>query len=84
MPKSDKQILLEYWKDVQVKLRAAYVALIDGGVKSYMINDRQLTRFDLDTLRREMDEADRKVAELSAEADGKAPRKSVGVIPRDW
>lgn len=84
MPKSEKQILLEYWKDVQGKLRAAYVALIDGGVKSYMINDRQLTRFDLDTLRREMDEADRKVAELSAEVGGKAPRKSVGVIPRDW
>ena len=35
------------------KLMAAYEALVTGGVKSYMIDDRQLTRFDLPVLKKE-------------------------------
>ena len=30
------------------RLYDAYTALVEGGVKSYMIDDRQLTRFDRD------------------------------------
>ena len=84
---TDKTILrerLEYWKGVYQKLQAAYVALIDGGVKSYMIDDRQLTRFDLGVLRREMQEAEDKINELEAAVSGMKPRKSVGIVPRDW
>lgn len=36
------------------KLYDAYTALVDGGVKSYMIDDRQLTRFDLPALSEEI------------------------------
>ena len=75
---------LEFWKTALSKLRAAYLALVDGGVKSYTIDDRQLTRFDLPSLKDEIKEAEKKVDELTALLSNKRPRKAFGVIPRDW
>ncbi len=75
---------LEFWRNALVKLRTAYIALIDGGVKSYTIDDRQLTRFDLPQLKDEIKEAEKKVDELTAMLSNKRPRKAFGVIPRDW
>lgn len=75
---------LEFWKNALSKLRAAYLALVDGGVKSYTIDDRQLTRFDLPSLKDEIKEAEKKVDELTALLSNKRPRKAFGVIPRDW
>jgi len=75
---------LSFWQGVHEKLQAAYVALIDGGVKSYMIDDRQLTRFDLPDLKNEIEECEQKIDELSAALEGKRPRKAFGIIPRDW
>jgi hypothetical protein len=75
---------LDFWKSALVKKRAAYLALLDGGVKSYTIDDRSLTRFDLDTLGAEIRDAERTVDELEAMVRGRKPRKSVGVVPRDW
>ncbi len=75
---------LEFWKSALSKLRAAYLALVDGGVKSYTIDDRQLTRFDLPSLKDEIKEAEKKVDELTALLSNKRPRKAFGVIPRDW
>lgn len=75
---------LEFWKSALSKLRAAYLALVDGGVKSYTIDDRQLTRFDLPQLKSEIEESEKKVDELSALLSGRKPRKAFGVVPRDW
>lgn len=75
---------LEFWKSALAKLRAAYLALVDGGVKSYTIDDRQLTRFDLPQLKSEIEEAEKKVDELSALLSGRKPRKAFGIVPRDW
>lgn len=75
---------LEFWKSALAKLRAAYLALVDGGVKSYTIDDRQLTRFDLPSLKDEIKEAEKKVDELTALLSNKRPRKAFGIIPRDW
>ena len=66
------------------KLRAAYLALVDGGVKSYVIDDRELTRFDLPDLKDEIEDAEKKVDELLAELNGRKPRKAFGIVPRDW
>lgn len=66
------------------KLRTAYLALLDGGVKSYMIDDRQLTRFDIDTLKDEIDEMEQEIDQMAAILNGKSRRKSVGVVIRDW
>ena len=75
---------LEFWKEALSKLRKAYLALVDGGVKSYTIDDRQLTRLDLGTLEKEIKAAESKVDELTAALAGKRPRKAFGIIPRDW
>ena len=66
------------------KLYDAYTALIDGGVKSYMIDDRQLTRFDLPALSEEIKTMESEIDALEAELAGKKRRKAFGVIPRDW
>lgn len=75
---------LTFWKSALEKLQAAYLALVDGRVKSYTIDDRQLTRFDLPSLKDEITEAEKKVDELAALLNGRRPRKAFGVIPRDW
>lgn len=75
---------LEFWGAALTKKRTAYLALLDGGAKSYSIDDRQLTRFDLDTLSKEIREAERTVDELTAMAAGKRPRKAFGIVPRSW
>lgn len=66
------------------KLRAAYLALIDGGVKAYMIDDRQLTRFDLPVLKKQIKELEEEIDELEALVAGARPRRAFGVIPRDF
>lgn len=75
---------LTFWEDMHEKLQTAYLALVEGGVKSYTIDDRQLTRFDLSTLLKEIEEAERRIDELTAALKGTRPRKAFGVIPRDW
>lgn len=66
------------------KLYDAYTALVDGGVKSYMIDDRQLTRFDLPALSEEIKTMESEIDALEAELAGRKRRKAFGVIPRDW
>lgn len=84
MNKTEICARLEFWKNALSKLRAAYLALVDGGVKSYTIDDRQLTRFDLPSLKDEIEEAEAKVDELTALLSNKRARKAFGIIPRDW
>lgn len=81
---TDVKIRLNFWRSAYEKLTAAYIALVDGRVKSYTIDDRQLTRFDLGTLKDEIEEAEQKIDELTALLNGRRPRKAFGVIPRDW
>lgn len=75
---------LEFWREALKKLRTAYLKLLDGGVKSYRIDDRELTRFDLPKLQEEIEAAEKKVDELTALLEGQKPRRAVAVIPRDW
>jgi hypothetical protein len=75
---------LQFWKDALSKMRAAYLALVDGGVKSYTIADRTLTRFDLPDLLEEIKTVEKKVDELTALTKGKKARKAFGIVPRNW
>ena len=75
---------LEFWQAALTKLCKAYLALVDGGVKSYMIDDRQLTRFDLPALQKQIKEAEAKVDGLENLLNGQRPRRAFGVLPRDW
>lgn len=75
---------LQYWKTTLGKLMDAYVALLNGGVKSYTIDDRTLTKFDIASLRRAIDDAEKKIDEYEALLNGMQPRKAFGIVPRDW
>lgn len=76
--------MYEYYGKLIEKLTAAKLALVDGGVKSYTIDDRSLTKFDIDKLGSEIEDAVRKRSEYEAIMNGKRPRKAVAVIPRDF
>jgi len=75
---------LEFWRTVYEKYKAAYIALIDGGVKNYMIDDRSLTKWDLDEVEKQLEKAEQKIDELEGLLAGGGRRKTVGVVPRDW
>ncbi|KAB0577320.1 hypothetical protein EI53_01900 [Fusobacterium naviforme] len=66
------------------KLYEAYLALVEGGVKSYTIDDRTLTRFDINGLKDEIDAIEKEIDDLNALLNGKRPRKAFGIVPRDW
>ena len=84
MDKVELNARLEFRKKALSKLRKAYLALLDGGVKSYTIDDRQLTRFDLPDLKDAIEQMEDEVDELEAQLKGCRPRKAFGVVPRDW
>lgn len=65
-------------------LYKAYLALVDGGVQSYSIDDRTLTKFDLPKLKEEIEKAEKEIDELQALLNGSRVRKAVGIVPRDW
>lgn len=66
------------------KLYKAYLALLDGGVQSYTIDDRELTRFDLSTLMNEIEALEEEVDELEGLLAGARSRRAFGILPRDW
>lgn len=75
---------IEFQKTALNKLREAYIALADEGVKTYTIDDRQVTKYDLPAIRKEIEAGERKLDELNAELSNARPRKAFGVVPRDW
>ena len=84
MAKVELRARLEFRQKSLSKLRKAYLALLDGGVKSYTIDDRQLTRFDLPDLKNAIEQMEDEVDELEAQLKGRRPRKAFGIVPRDW
>jgi len=82
--KTEIKARLVFWQTALQKMQAAYIALIDGGVKNYTIDDRQLSRFDIPELLDKIKEAEKKVDELNALLCGNSARKAFGIIPRDF
>ena len=78
------QARLSFHQQALDKLQAAYLALVDGGVQSYSIDDRSLTRFDLPKLMEEIRKEENEVAQLTALLSGGVRRKAFGIVPRDW
>lgn len=75
---------LEYHQNAYAKLQEAYLALLEGGTQSYRIDDRSLTKLDLETLHKEIEAEERTIDELEAMLNGGRARKAFGVLPRDW
>ena len=78
------QARLTFHQQALDKLQAAYLALVDGGVQSYSIDDRSLTRFDLPKLMEEIRKEENEVDQLTALLSGGVRRKAFGIVPRDW
>jgi len=75
---------ITFKEDALEKLYDAYLALVNGKVKSYTIDDRQLTRLDLTALRDEIKQMESELDELTGLLNGTRPRKAFGIVPRDW
>ena len=82
--KVEIQKRLAWRQDALDELQAAYTALVKGGVKSYRIHNRELTRFDLPNLMDEIRKMEDEIDELEAQLNGGRTRKAFGVLPRDW
>ena len=82
--REEMQERLQYWRDQLQKLMDAYMALVEGQVKSYEIDDRSLTRLDLPSLKKAINDAEGKVDQYEGLLGGRKPRKIVAVVPRDW
>lgn len=75
---------LEFRKNALGEARTAYLALLNGQVQSYAIGSRNLTKFDLDELKKTIIDLEKEVDGLEAALRGGSRRKAVGVIPMDW
>lgn len=75
---------LAWRKETLDELQAAYTALVKGGVKSYRIHNRELTRFDLPNLMDEIRKMEAEIDALEALLADQRPRKAVAVVIRDW
>ncbi len=65
-------------------LRSAYLAIAQGGVQSYTIGSRSLSKLDLPKLLDEIKEHEKTIAELDAALNGRKIIRAVGIIPRDF
>ena len=82
--KRELRLDLDFHKVAKGKLQDAYLAIAEGGVQSYSIGSRSLTKHDLEKIRLEIEGHDKAIAELSALLDGRGRRRAVGIVPRDW
>ena len=82
--KTELRTRLAFWKDALKKLQEAYLALLDSGVKSYKIGNEELTRLDLVSLMKRIEEAEKKVDELEALLENGHARRAFAVTPMDW
>ncbi len=60
--------------------------MLSGGVQSYGIGSRNLSRYntDLAAIRAAIKELEDEIAALEGLLSDQKPRKAVGVVPRDW
>lgn len=82
--KDELEKRLEFHRAAVGGLRTAYLALVSGGVQSYSIGSRSLTKFDLETIRDELKYHEKEIAALESILSGGSRRKAVGVVIRDW
>lgn len=84
MTRTDAQEKLEFHRSAVKSLRAAYLALADGGVQSYTIGSRSLTKFDLGKISEEIASHEKAISEMEAVLRGGSRRRAVGAVIRDW
>lgn len=60
--------------------------MLTGGVQSYGIGSRNLTRYqtDLANIRAAIKELEKEIDQLEKQLSGRSSRRAIGVVPRDW
>jgi septal ring factor EnvC (AmiA/AmiB activator) len=60
--------------------------MLTGGVQSYGIGSRNLTRYqtDLSNIRAAITDLEKEIEQLENQLSGRASRRAIGVVPRDW
>jgi hypothetical protein len=53
-------------------------------VKSYSLENRSLTRFDLPDLKKAIEDMENEIDELEALLEGRKRRRAFAVTPNDW
>lgn len=81
--KATAKKMYEYYSKQIDRLIQAQEALTSGGVKSYTIGDRQITRYDLKSVSDEIEEAVKRQAYYDAIIKGKAVRAMTTIVPTD-
>lgn len=75
---------LEFHRAALASLRCAYLALVEGGVQSYSIGSRSLTKLDLSKIMDEIKAHEKAIAEIELVLSCGKRRRAVGIVPRDW
>ena len=78
------KLRLETKKSQLEHANSAYTALLSGGVKSYAVGSRNLTKLDLPQLEDAISKLEKEIDCLETEIAGGKRRKAVGIVPRDW
>ena len=84
---ASKNILIRRLNYKTKQLEQAYTAyeeLLKGGVQSYSIGSRNITKFDLAVLEQTIKKLEAEIDEIECEIEGKKTRKAFGVVPRDY
>lgn len=84
MTRVEMQEKVDFHKAALKSLRAAYLALADGGVQSYTIGSRSLTKFDLEKITEEIAGHEKAIREMEMVMGGGSRRRAVGAVIRDW
>lgn len=82
--KKEIQMRLAFRKEALERLYDAYKQLSSGGVKSYLIDDRQLTRYNLPDIWEQIKALEAEIDDLEGQLDGGLrARRAFGVVPLD-
>lgn len=81
--KATAKKMYEYYSKQIDRLIQAQEALTSGGVKSYTIGDRQITRYDLGSVSEEIEEAVKRQAYYDTIIKGKPVRAMAAIIPTE-
>lgn len=65
------------------KLQAAYLAISDGGVKSYTIGPRSLTKLDLPEIEAEISKHEAAIDSIESQLNGGGKRKALAIVRVD-
>lgn len=77
------QARITFRKEALALLYDAYRQLSSGGVKSYLIDDRQLTRYNLPEIWDQIKALETEIDDLEGQLNGLLARRAFGIIPME-